>query len=117
MSIDINRIIGLTQEKRIETETGVENLHIGFQNQFAEQRQIDPSGHQHRAPVVSWQENGETRRFVPMLTFQVNVTETPWLKKVLGIEEEPDYRVDADALEADIKHRLQEARKADVASV
>lgn len=111
MSIDINRVIGLTQEKRIETETGVDNLHIGFQNQFAGQRQTDPSGHQHRAPVVSWKENGETRRFVPTLTFRVNVTETPWLKKVLGIEEEPDYRVDADALETAIKRRLHTARQ------
>ncbi len=91
MSISSNRIIGLTQELAIEQACNVVDLHIGWQNEYEAQQQKDPSGHYHRAPVVTWQRDGITYQFVPTLAFE------PAAK---------GYAVNADKLVADIETQL-----------
>ncbi|KEF30971.1 hypothetical protein D777_02124 [Marinobacter nitratireducens] len=100
------RLIGLTQERAIEDNTGVDDLHIGWQNEFASQVQKDPMGNTHRAPVVRWVQDGEHHYFVPRLSFSLNVTETPWLRKILGLENEPTYTIDTAALIKTIERKL-----------
>lgn len=106
MSSNSNRLIGLTQERAIEENTGVTDLHIGWQDEYSVQRQQDPAGHTHQAPVVTWKRDGITYQYVPTLPFRVNVTETPWLRRVLGLQEEPSYLVDSERLIADIEQQL-----------
>ena len=106
MSSNSNRLIGLTQERAIEENTGVSDLHIGWQDEYSVQRQQDPAGHVHHAPVVTWKRDGVTYQYVPTLPFRVNVTETPWLRRVLGLQEDPSYLVDGDSLMADIEQQL-----------
>ncbi|MDY6797571.1 MAG: hypothetical protein SVX28_02295 [Pseudomonadota bacterium] len=106
MSSNSNRLIGLTQERAIEENTGVTDLHIGWQDEYSAQRQQDPAGHTHQAPVVTWKRDGVTYQYVPTLPFRVNVTETPWLRRVLGLQEEPSYLVDGERLIADIEQQL-----------
>lgn len=91
MSISSNRIIGLTEELLIEQSCNVVDLHVGWQNEYEAQQQKDPSGHYHRAPVVTWQRDGITYQFVPTLRFR---------------ERHSGYDVDADRLVADIKVQL-----------
>lgn len=91
MAISSNRIIGLTQELQIEQACHVNELHIGWQNEFATQQQKDPSGHYFRAPVVTWSRDGITYQYVPTLQF---------------VETKKGFEVDADQLVADIKRQL-----------
>lgn len=106
MSLHTNRLIGLTQERAMEVKTGVTDLHIGWQNEFAQQQQKDPAGHNHRAPVVTWKRDGVTYQFVPTLEFRVNVTETLWIRRILGLIDDPDFLVDSDSLAAAIEAQL-----------
>ncbi|MGM0769109.1 MAG: hypothetical protein ACQEV6_13885 [Pseudomonadota bacterium] len=106
MSINTNRLIGLTQERAMEEKTGVTDLHIGWQREFGQQQQKDPSGHIHRAPVVTWKREGVTYQFVPTLEFRVNVTETLWIRRVLGLTDDPQFLVDSEALARAIEAQL-----------
>ena len=106
MSINTNRLIGLTQERAMEINTGVTDLHIGWQNEYSQQEQRDPAGHLHRAPVVTWKKDDVTYQFVPRLTFRVNVTETPWIRRVLGLTDDPAYIVDGAELATAIEKQL-----------
>ena len=106
MSLHTNRLIGLTQERAMEVKTGVTDLHIGWQNEFEQQQQKDPSGHNHRAPVVTWKRDGVTYQFVPTLEFRVNVTETLWIRRILGLTDDPDFLVDSESLAAAIEAQL-----------
>lgn len=106
MSINTNRLIGLTQERAIELKTGVTDLHVGWQNEYSQQEQKDPAGHIHRAPVVTWKKDDVTYQFVPRLVFRVNVTETPWIRRVLGMTDDPAYIVDKEELTTAIEHQL-----------
>lgn len=93
MAISSNRIIGLTQELQIEQSCHVNDLHIGWHNEYAAQKQQDPSGHYYRAPVVTWQRDGITYQYVPTLRF---------------VETNNGHEVDADQLVADIKQQLRQ---------
>lgn len=106
MSINANRLIGLTQERAMEEKTGVADLHIGWQREYEQQQQKDPSGHTHRAPVVTWTRKGVAYQFVPRLEFRVNVTETPWIRRVLGLTDDPRFLVDSEALARAIEAEL-----------
>ncbi len=106
MSITTNRLIGLTQERAMEIKAGVTDLHIGWQSEYSQQEQRDPAGHLHRAPVVTWKKGDVTYQFVPKLAFRVNVTETPWIRRVLGITDDPAYIVDGAELAAAIEKQL-----------
>ncbi|MDX1457820.1 MAG: hypothetical protein R3276_09535 [Marinobacter sp.] len=91
MGITSNRIIGLTQELSLEKSCNVVDLHVGWQNEYEAQQQKDSNGHNHRAPVVTWQRDGVTYQFVPTLTFEQTAK---------------GYVVDADRLIADIEEQL-----------
>ncbi|MEX2476723.1 hypothetical protein [Marinobacter sp.] len=106
MSMNTHRLIGLTQERAMEEKTGVTDLHIGWQYEYAQQQQKDPSGHNHQAPVVTWKREGVTYQCVPRLAFRVNVTETPWIRRVLGLTDDPDFLVDTEALTHAVETQL-----------
>ena len=74
MAISSNRLIGLTEELQIEQSCQVQDLHIGWHNEYQAQHQKDPAGHQHRAPVVTWQRHGITYQYVPGLVFVALLT-------------------------------------------
>ncbi|KAA1171911.1 hypothetical protein FWJ25_14850 [Marinobacter salinexigens] len=116
MSFINPRLIGLTQERAIEENTGVSDLHVGWQNEFASQVQSDPMGNSHCAPVIRWQQEGEIRYFVPRLSFTQNVTETPWLRQILGLDDEPGYVVDEAALIKAIERKLISESRQSVAA-
>lgn len=121
MSSNTARLIGLTQERAMEENTSVTDLHIGWQREYAQQQQRDPAGHLHRAPVVTWKREGVTYQFVPKLEFRVNVTETVWIRRVLGLIDDPEFLVDGEALERAIVAQLNsrgvsDARPSDTAT-
>ncbi len=106
MGMVTERLIGLTQERAIEERTGVTDLHIGWQREYAQQDQRDPCGHLHRAPVVTWQYNGALCQYVPRLAFRPNLAETAWIRRLLCLEHEAEFRIDSEALAADIESML-----------
>lgn len=108
MPVDVSRLIGLTHEKEIERECNVTDLHIGWQNEDPAQNQTDEAGVAHRAPLVSWVVGGERRTFIPTLRFEPNTEKSSWLRELLGVEENPDFRPDVKKLEQDIRAVLKE---------
>lgn len=106
MSIVSKRLIGLTEERGLETACQVEDLHIGWQREFPQQVQRDPAGHVHLAPVVSWCRDGIRYRFVPALAFVPAEDPRPWLPVQWRRGTGPHYRVDRDQLLASIQDQL-----------
>jgi len=92
MAISSNRLIGLTEELQIEQSCQVQDLHIGWHNEYQAQHQKDPAGHQHRAPVVTWQRHGITYQYVPGLVF---------------VAQDQGYVVDVAQLTSDISQQLR----------
>ncbi|MDV2077239.1 hypothetical protein [Marinobacter xestospongiae] len=92
MAISSNRLIGLTEELQIEQSCQVQDLHIGWHNEYQAQHQKDPAGHQHRAPVVTWQRHGITYQYVPGLEF---------------VAQDQGYVVDVAQLTSDISQQLR----------
>ncbi|GAA3566466.1 hypothetical protein [Marinobacter xestospongiae] len=92
MAISSNRLIGLTEELQIEQSCQVQDLHIGWHNEYQAQHQKDPAGHQHRAPVVTWQRHGITYQYVPGLVF---------------VAQDQGYEVDVAQLISDISQQLR----------
>ncbi|MDX1635763.1 MAG: hypothetical protein R3280_14065 [Marinobacter sp.] len=106
MEMHSKRLIGLTEERRLEAACHVEDLHIGWQLEFDHQRQRDPAGHTHLAPVVTWSRGGTTYRFVPSLAFLAVASQPHWLPRQWRHAGNRAYRVDREQLLHAIEHQL-----------
>ncbi|MCH8498745.1 MAG: hypothetical protein LAT63_09725 [Marinobacter sp.] len=106
MTLVIERAVGLSEERELEMKTGVDDLVIHWLSEFDEQKQLDPAGHYHLAPVVRWREDGQQRHWIPGLTFQADVTHLPWLRKLLGLKDQPHYHIDQVVLMQNIEKAL-----------
>ncbi|MHA7925062.1 MAG: hypothetical protein ACX936_07670 [Marinobacter sp.] len=110
MSTNFNRAIGLTREKEIEEACGVMDLHIGWHLETDQQDQVGPDGEHYRAPLVSWVINDNRQTFVPVLQFVENTDKLAWIKELLSIDFDPQYTIDVQQLEQDIKAQLNQKR-------
>lgn len=117
MSMYTERLIGLADERVIEKACGVDELHIGWQQEYAEQRQVAPNGQVYRAPVVSWWRNGQMYQCVPRLAFQAVTREPQWFDRLLGIKNGEQWQVDVEALVSDIKKHVYTNQGAEIATV
>ncbi|TBW56054.1 hypothetical protein EZI54_10460 [Marinobacter halodurans] len=106
MSIAVNRVIGLTEERQMEARYGVADLHIHWREDVASQRQTDPNGQAHLAPLVSWTHKGRTYRYVPRLTFRIEFRSLPAILRQCGLQERQYFVVDALALSREIGGQL-----------
>lgn len=110
MSSHFNRAIGLTREKEIEEECSVTDLHIGWHLESDHQDQVGPDGEHYRAPLVSWIADDRRQTFVPVLQFVENTDKLAWIKELLSIDFDPQYTIDVQQLEQDIKKKLTRNR-------
>lgn len=106
MSIAINRVIGLTDERNLEKQFGLSELHISWREAIAGQRQSDPNGQAHLAPLVSWSHEGVSYRYVPQLTYRIEFRPIPFVLEQLGVRAEQYFVIDAVDLVRDISSRL-----------
>lgn len=106
MSIQSKRLIGLTEERRLEVACHVENLHIGWQREFDHQYQRDPAGHVHIAPVITWTRGNTTYRFVPTLAFSRVDCQRGWLPVQWRETPAQAYQIDRERLLRSIEHQL-----------
>jgi len=107
MGISTQRVIGPSIEREIEHKRGLEDLHISWQKVRSEQVQRDPSGQPHLAPLVTWKIGGKRYEYMPTLQFQVNLTEEPWLRRLLGISDQAGHIIDRDQLIRDIEKAVE----------
>ncbi|MDX1754739.1 MAG: hypothetical protein R3175_01635 [Marinobacter sp.] len=106
MSISTIRLIGLSEEKDMNRRTGVDELHIGWQMECAEQVQKAPDGQSVRAPVVTWWLGGVREQFVPTLQFVRTESQSRSLARLFGHADEQTWTVDVDTLKRDIEEQL-----------
>lgn len=108
MSIVMNRVVGLSEERELEQKSGVSNLHISWREDVEAQRQFDPNGQAHLAPLVSWSHKGSHFRYVPELTFRIEFKALPAFLRQFGLKSEQYFVIDALQLRRDIAGRLAE---------
>lgn len=106
MSMAINRVIGLTEERQLEARYGVTDLHISWRDDVVGQRQTDPNGQEHLAPLVTWRYRGQTYRFVPQLAFRIEFRTLPAVLRQCGLQERQYFVVDGLALSREIGEQL-----------
>lgn len=106
MAIVINRVMGLTEERKLEQKYGVSDLHISWREDVAGQRQSDPNGQVHLAPLVTWGRDGVTCRYVPELRFRIEFRPLSSVLRQFGLEAEQYFVIDAVELSRDIGGKL-----------
>ncbi|WP_111496336.1 MULTISPECIES: hypothetical protein [Marinobacter] len=106
MSVMIQRVIGLTEERQLEDLFAVRDLHISWRDDLSAQHQRDPDGRLHLAPMVTWTAHGEHYRFIPWLRFRIAFRTLPSILRQLGWRSEHYFAIDPDALLSDIGAQL-----------
>ncbi|PAV25142.1 hypothetical protein C8D92_10292 [Tamilnaduibacter salinus] len=106
MSTVVQRVVGVTDERDLESRFRIENLHISWRFEHASQKQADPTGQRHLAPLVSWERDGQVYRYIPHLDFVERTLSLPRVLRQIGFVDERQYEVDADRLRRVISEQL-----------